>query len=134
MEVLIIDPGKKPEVANIEDTLESLRSIVGGPIEAIYPFDDPIALICNEEGKLIGLQLNRSIEDYDIIAGTFMVTGLTEDNFGSLSPELLEKYEKHFHNPEAFMRVGNEILRFPMKFKEDLPEKPLKKSSMVQER
>ena len=134
MEVLIIEPGKKPEVANIEDTLESLRSIVGGPIEAIYPFDDPVALICNEEGKLIGLKLNRSIEDYDIIAGTFMVTGLSEDNFGSLGPELLDKYEKHFHNPEAFMRVGNEILRFPMKFKDDLLEKPLKKTSIAHER
>ena len=62
--------------------LESLQHEVGGCIEAIYPYEDPVALICNEEGKLEGLPLNRALRDedgdiYDVVAGTFLVVGLT---------------------------------------------------------
>ena len=53
---------------------------VGGHIEAIYPYEDPVALVCNEEGKLEGLPLIRALRDedgdiYDVVAGTFMVVG-----------------------------------------------------------
>lgn len=66
------------------------------------PFDDPVGLIMNEEGKLLGLTPNRALKDnngrtYDIIFGDFLVTGLTEENFGSLSDELIEKYTKFFY-------------------------------------
>ena len=68
-------------------------------IQALYI--DDVALICNEEGKLIGLPWNRSLFDeegnlYDVIAGTFLVVGLTEDDFGSLSDEQIEKYTEMF--------------------------------------
>ena len=75
--------------------------MVGGYIQALFPYDDPVALICHEEGKLIGLPWNRPLRDdegmiYDIIAGTFLVTGLTEDNFGSLPQGMIEKYSEIF--------------------------------------
>ena len=75
--------------------------MVGGSIQALFPYADPVALICHEEGKLIGLPWNRPLRDddgfiYDIIAGTFLVTGLTKDNFGSLPTELVEKYTEIF--------------------------------------
>ena len=73
MDVLIVEPEKSPRIANISGDLESLQKAVGGYIEAVYPYDDPVAIVCNEEGKLIGLPLNRKLEDYDIIAGTFVV-------------------------------------------------------------
>lgn len=89
MKVLMVEPGKAPYETEIEGGLESLQKAVGGSIQAVYPYDDPVALICNEEGKLMGLPLNRSLTDdngeiYDIIAGNFILTGLTEDNFGDL--------------------------------------------------
>lgn len=95
------------------------RPAVGGSIEAVYPFEDNVGLIVNEEGKLEGLPLNRALRDdqgdiYDIIAGDFLVVGLTEDDFGSLTPEQLEKYEKHFHQPECFMRMGRSIMALPL--------------------
>ena len=97
MKVLMVEPGKVPYETEIEGGLESLQEAVGGSIQAVYPYDDPVALICNEEGKLMGLPLNRSLTDengeiYDIIAGNFILTGLSEDNFGDLSPELMEKF------------------------------------------
>lgn len=102
MKVLLVKPKKKPEVVEIEDTLESLQKMVGGYIEVTYPFNDSVGLIMNEEGKLLGLPPNRALKDsngctYDIIAGDFLVTGLTEENFGSLSDELIEKYTKFFY-------------------------------------
>lgn len=115
MDILIIEPEKAPFKATISGELKSLQNVVGGHIEAIYPYDDPVALVCNEEGKLIGLPLNRKIEDYDIIAGTFFICGLADEDFSSLSPELLDKYQKKFANPEVFMKMGNQIIAIPVK-------------------
>ena len=47
--------------------------------------------VWNDEGKLIGLDLNRSLRDehgeiYDIVAGTFLVVGLGPESFASLPP------------------------------------------------
>ena len=89
-------------------------------IQAIYPFEDQVALVCNEEGKINGLTLNRAVygdegQMLDIIAGTFFICGLTEDSFGSLSPELAEKYSNLFHCPEIFVREGDEIKAVPVK-------------------
>ena len=62
----------------------SPEAAVGGPIQAIYPFPEPVALICHEEGKLLGLPLNRALRDkdgeiYDIIAGPFFLCGAPPD-------------------------------------------------------
>lgn len=102
MQVLIVPPEKAPRIAHITGDLESLQQAVGGPIEAIYPYEDPVALICHEEGKLLGLPWNRRLLDYDIIAGTFLVVGLGAEDFGSLSPTLLGKYWAKFAVPEFF--------------------------------
>jgi hypothetical protein len=119
MDVLIIEPEKCPHMATITGDLESLQKVVGGNIEAVYPYDDLVAIVCNEEGKINGLQLNRQIEDYDIIAGTFMVCGLGEEDFASLSPELADKYREKFMDPEVFMRVGSRIIAIPFRAKDE---------------
>ena len=120
MDILIVEPEKTPRMAAISGDLESLQKVVGGYIEAVYPYNDLVALVCNEEGKLIGLPLNRKIEDHDIIAGTFMICGLGEEDFCSLSPELAEKYKKKFAEPEMFMKMGNKIVAIPVKFRDEL--------------
>ena len=99
----------------IDSGLESLQHEVGGCIEAIYPYEDPVALVCNEEGKLEGLPLNRALraEDgdiYDVVAGTFLVVGLTDDSFGSLTVEQLQKFSDHFKVPEQFVKRGDKIV------------------------
>ena len=117
MTVLVVEPGKTPYVKEIDPGLASLQHEVDGWIEAVYPFEDPVAIVCNEEGKLNGLPLNRALIDdesgeiYDIVAGTFLVTGLTEDNFGSLNDEQIKKFSERFRHPEAFLQIGNQIIR-----------------------
>ena len=107
----------------IDSGLESLQHEVGGYIEAIYPYEDPIALVCNEEGKLEGLPLNRALRDedgdiYDVVAGTFLVVGLTDDSFGSLTVEQMQKFSDHFKVPEQFVKLGDKIVAIPMISKE----------------
>ena len=109
MTVLCVKSGEKPKRIEIENDLDALQRAVGGYIEAVYPYEDPVALIVNEEGKLNGLPLNRALRDedndiYDIVAGPFLVVGLGESNFTSLTPALMEKYKKLFHCPEAFIK------------------------------
>lgn len=119
MDVLLVKPNAYPEKVTIGAELEDLQKAVGGDIEVTYPFEDEVGIVLNEEGKLIGLPLNRAVysEDgdmLDIYAGDFLVVGLTEDDFGSLSPELMEKFEQKFHQPETFVRLGRSIMAVPM--------------------
>ena len=119
LSVLKIAPGQHPQQVEIDNNLKALQEAVGGTIAAVYPFADPVAIICNDEGKLMGLPLNRALRDenrqmYDAIAGTFLVVGLGEEDFASLSPELTQKYEELFHQPETFMRLGRQMLVLPV--------------------
>ncbi len=114
MNVLVVEPMKKPYLKDIDSGLHSLQQEVGGYIEAIYPYEDLVGLVCNEEGKMERLPLNRAIysksgEMFDIIAGTFLIVGLSEDNFSELSDKLAEKYAKLFESPELFYSMGGRI-------------------------
>ncbi len=119
IDVLLVKPGMYPQPVQIGCELEDLQKAVGGDIEAVYPFEDPVALVMHDEGKMIGSDLNRALRDqdgnlYDIIAGDFLVVGLGEEDFSSLSPELMEKFEKQFHQPEMFVRMGRSIMALPL--------------------
>ncbi|WP_455909824.1 antirestriction protein ArdA [Dysosmobacter welbionis] len=126
MTVLVVEPRKEPYVKEIDPGLHSLQAEVGGDIGATYPFSDPVALVCNDEGKLIGLDLNRGLRDetgeiYDIMAGTFLVVGLDGEDFASLSPELAQKYTEHFRQPEQFISLGGQIIAVPVEPEKDNP-------------
>ena len=75
--------------------------------------------ICNEDGKLDGLPLNRALRDsdgdiYDIVAGKFFIVGLGESDFTDLPHELAERFAEQFRQPEMFMRVDGKIVAAPM--------------------
>ena len=116
---LLIEPNRSPQVIRTEDSLSRLQELVGGNIEVVCPFEDNVGLICNEEGKLYGLPLNRALRDdrdeiYDVIAGPFLVVGLSPEGFQSPDSHQLEKYEKVFHQPEGFLKLGKGIMAFPV--------------------
>ncbi|MCR0271537.1 DUF3846 domain-containing protein [[Clostridium] innocuum] len=119
IDVLLVEPGQYLKQIKIGSDLDDLREAVDGDIECTYPFEDEVGIILNECGKLLGLPLNRAMrtndgEVYDIYAGPFLVVGLTEDNFGSLSPELMEKFEAKFHQPEMFVKLGKGMMVLPI--------------------
>ena len=59
--VLLVEPNKYPKMIEIDDTLEAMQTVVGGDIEEYMPFEDEVAIICNEEGKVNGLTPNRAV-------------------------------------------------------------------------
>ena len=131
--VLVVEPMKDPYVKEIDPGLHALQAEVGGDIAASYPFDDPVGLVLNDEGKLIGLDLNRSLLDehgeiYDIVAGTFLVVGLGPESFASLPPDMIQKYTEQFKRPELFASINGQIVSVPVE-----PENPLRAAEMTLE-
>ena len=61
IKVLLVEPEKYPKEIVIDDSLEAMQEVVGGDIEEYMPYDDDVAIICNEEGKMRGLPLNRAV-------------------------------------------------------------------------
>jgi len=107
---LLVEPYKLPEVIEINNTLEDKQKIVGGYIECAYlPNDEDVVIICNEEGKINGLQLNRDI-GHDIIAGPFLIVGDDYENgdFKSLTDEQIMKYKIKF-GKNSILQTENKI-------------------------
>ena len=124
IKVLKIDAGDRPQVVWMNSSLRSLQKAVGGTIQALYPQEDEVAVICDDEGKLKGYPLNRVLADeentiYDILCGTFLIVGLTEEGFGSLSEKFINKYMKKFYKPEFFIRTKDGHM-FMMKGDDDI--------------
>ena len=95
---LLVEPNKLPKEIEIDNTLEAKQHLVGGYIECVYPSNDnSVVFICNEEGKINGMPLNRDI-GHDIIAGPFLIVG--------------DDYE----NGEFISLNDNQILRYKMRF------------------
>ena len=120
MRILVVEPEHRPEVREIDGSLEAMQNIVGGLIQPIY-LDDSVALICNDEGKLMNLTANRGLRDsdgqiYDIVFGTFFLCGAPSDcnHFTSLTPEQIERYRKRFYNPEMFWGMDGRIVCLPL--------------------
>ena len=121
MNVLLVEPGKKPREAEIGSELEALQAVVGGNIEAVYPWNEPAALVCNEEGKLTGLPLNRVLRDEngriaDIVAGTFFICGLGDEDFQSLPPELMKKFDARRYLEIAQARRATHTMLVPVQY------------------
>ncbi len=118
IKVLVCEPRKIAREATVRTDLSSLQRAVGGLIETYYPFDDNICIVCNDEGKLNGMALNRAIHDdegtvQEVIAGPFFICGVDGEDFCSLSPEQLRKYGEMFRLPEEIFVLGNELMVIP---------------------
>lgn len=120
MTVIVIEPGMKPYVQDIQSGLESLQREVGGDIQAVSPYTDAVSIICAEEGKLMGMPFNRALRDgdghiYDVLVGKFLIVGLGEDKFISIPDELIPKYTQIFETPEQLVRIGEKNYILPVK-------------------
>ena len=106
---LMVEPGKHPRVVMLKNDLDSLQKAVSigadyqGLIE-IISIGNGDCILCNEEGKLIGLEGNRRLGN-DIIVGVFYI--LSEDKEGnlvSLTEEKIKHYTEHFWQLKSFSR------------------------------
>lgn len=118
MKIVYIAAGQRPEVKDIGGSLEDMKKLVDGYIEVIHPFNDTALIVCNEEGKINGLPLNRSLlhpetgELYEIIAGNFFICDapVDSDEFAGLSEEQVKTYMEQFKEPESFIIKDGKII------------------------
>lgn len=118
--VVMCEPDKMARVAIIGTELNDFQKAVGGGLfTPYYPFEEQVCIVCNDEGKINGMPLNRSVKKdgkvVEIIAGPFFICDCSGPNFSSLSKEQQEKYLNQFKYPEMFFRTGNEIQAVPYK-------------------
>jgi len=92
--VLKVEPGKAPETITMPNKLDAFQAAAGGYIEVVG-LDANAALVCNEEGKLIGLPANRQVGG-DTIAGTFLIVGMDDGEFCSLADADMAHYVERF--------------------------------------
>lgn len=109
MIVLLVRPMCPPKEVTIDGSLKTLQSMVGGTIECIYPFADRVGIVCNDEGKLLGLPPNRALRTesgqvYDIVCGDFLVVGLGKEDFCSLTPQQMSHYKDLYSREMIFSR------------------------------
>ena len=124
MRILIVEPGKRSRAADIPHTLKAMQGVVGGLIAAIYPWDDPVALVCDDEGLLKGYELNRQVSRDVIIAGTFFICGPVSYTHLPLDdPEarLTYKNTEGYADPTCFYALCNVLRAEKAKKRGDRP-------------
>ena len=104
--VLMVEPMESPKLVTLQNDLDSLQKAVsiGAPEQGLIEFvylEDNVSILCNEEGKLIGLEPNRRLGK-DILCGVFYIVAEDEEgNLVSLSPEQVSKYSAMFWHPDS---------------------------------
>ena len=123
----MVEPGRNAQIVEIGNDLKDMQKAVGGYIEAICPFDDDVALVCNEEGKFNGSVKNRVLwykdlhpelynpdnaEIFDVIYGSFFICGapVDSDKFQDLSDEQIATYFKLFETPDFTYTENKKII------------------------
>ena len=123
MRVLVVEPERRPEVREIDSSLKAMQDIVCGLIQSVPLCDEPdVVLVCNDEGRLLGLPLNRALYEpgsrvpYAIILGTFFLCSVPSDSdhFESLTDEQLQRCIELFAMPEIFLNFNGQIIVVPL--------------------
>ena len=115
IKVLALLPMELPKEIELDNTLEAMQNFVGGLIECITLSDtgSEVTLVCNDEGKLLGLPLNRPLWDgADVLAGPGFLAGCdNEGNLTSLPQSAMDFYKEKFR---AFIIEiqGGQIMTF----------------------
>ena len=126
--VVYCKPGERAETVEMEEKLETMQAMVGGLIQEFFPFHsdtdpryDDVALICNDEGKLMQMKPSRAIFDedghvMDVIAGPFFLcyAPIESERFLSMPPDLEEEFRKKYELPERIYRTdqGFDVIKF----------------------
>ena len=110
MNVLMVEPGMAPYEKELNG-LKEMQAAVGGLITVIYPYEEPVGIVANDEGILLKMEFNRSVEGgYGGIFGPFFVCGIEGESFSSLTPEQMTRYREKYYQAEILLAVhGNEV-------------------------
>ena len=110
MRVVMIEAGKHPRLCDIDGSLGSMQQIVGGHLQAIYPFPEPVGLVCDDEALFKEThKWNRAVDEHTNIKGTFFICGLGYEDFTDIPDDLAQKYIERFWMPEEIINMNGDI-------------------------
>ena len=110
MRILLVEPGKHPRITEIDGSLEQMQKTFGGYIQAVYPWKDNVALVCDEEALYKDSEWNRYICEGLAIKGTFFICGIDGENYADLPRDLAEKYLQLLYTPQVFIRTASGVV------------------------
>lgn len=90
MRVYRKEPRKRGKIMEIENTLDNLQAAVGGYIQAVYLPISGVAILCDEEGRLKGLDQNICTRDYGPIVGPVLFVGIDGEEFTGLNDDQIK--------------------------------------------
>ena len=107
MKVLLVEPMRHPREIDITPSLEEYYRILDCRcITAVYPWEEPLALVTDDEGFFTDKLFSRYIPEMgQPICGSFFLCGLGEENFADLPPELMKKFKEKFWNIQTFIHT-----------------------------
>lgn len=103
MRVVMVKPCQYAYITELDEKLESMQAAVGGLIDCVYPWDEKVCIVCNDEAVINGMQANRAMNYYGAIFGPFFVCGIEGNKFCSLSEEQAQRYCNRFLRPQLFL-------------------------------
>ena len=109
IKAIMVEPNKRPCVVDLNVDLDSLQKAVsiGAPEQGLIEFvylEDNVSILCNEEGKIIGLEPNRRLGD-DILCGVFYVVAENDDGeLVSLTEAQQNRYSEIFREPDIISK------------------------------
>ena len=118
MKILLCEPGKHPVATEIPNTLEDMQKVVGGMIQAVYPWEEPVALVCDDEGLLKQYPFNRQINEHFSIVGTFFLCGINGEHFDDLPSGLMLRFARELYDPHMRVKTPMGIMVLPMEVDE----------------
>ena len=116
IKVLMVEPGKRAYEKEIGNNLDDIYSALNCRcFQAVYPFNDYVAIICDDDGKINGSEPNRPVYDdggnfYDVIFGNFFVCDCSGSEFDSLPDDMMKKYKEMFLLPYKFIRTEDGLI------------------------
>ena len=115
MKIVLVEPGKEARAAEISGSLQSMQQLVGGIIQAIYPWKGvSAALVCDDEGLLKRLPFNRMVAPEVFIFGPCFICGVDTEDFADLPEALAERFVKRYRFPELLFRHGDKLYSLPV--------------------
>ena len=92
IKAILVRPGRPARFTVVKNQLRELQALVGGDIEAVrFTFDNSLAIICNEHGRIKHLPVNLHIGEC-VIYGTAVIVGVDGEDFCSLTDDQLDRY------------------------------------------
>ena len=134
--VIVVEPGCFPYYRRLENSVEAMQELLGGPLEIYSPEPGTAIVMLQDAMANEGTVLNRGIRNYkgsdpsliaysdisflagttiSVIGGIFLLCGLDESGFCTLPDQKMEALKSRFYYPETFIEVYGRLEMLRMK-------------------